>query len=294
MQCTLSGLLFGISGSIASRNARRQKKRFVVTVLTLTVSITLFALFSTLTETVERSINGYIKADMYGLSEGAANIDFEFEIGNFAKGISTAETEKALADSGLFENIAVQVNQELLTAEDEDRIQVYYVNREAYTRLFGADAPVSYDELVSSNGYVYNVNCEDYAQYADKLQSGSLTLSSIYRTLPDDADIENMSFGDIFKTTARELKEHSFNLLGTVSMKDENDHYFSLYGAIETHEKITAERLWGIFLFDKTKCCDTDNILIFCPLTTLSYNDIIISKLDKKVFHFFNASISTH
>ena len=198
-----------------------RKKRFVVTVLTLTVSITLFALFSTLTETVERSINGYIKADMYGLSEDAANIDFEFEISNFAKGISTAETEKALADSGLFENIAVQVNQELLTAEDEDRIQVYYVNREAYTRLFGADAPVSYDELVSSNGYVYNVNCKDYA------------------------DIENISFGDIFKTTARELKEHSFNLLGTVSMKDENDHCFSLYGAIETHEKITAERLWG-------------------------------------------------
>ena len=62
------------------------------------------------------------------LSEGAANIDFEFEIGNFAKGISTAETEKALADSGLFENIAVQVNQELLTAEDEDRIQVYREN----------------------------------------------------------------------------------------------------------------------------------------------------------------------
>ena len=58
---------------------------------------------------------------------------------------------------------------------------------------------------------------------ADKLQSGSLTLSSIYRTLPDDADIENMSFGDIFKTTARELKEHSFNLLGTVSMKDEKE-----------------------------------------------------------------------
>lgn len=48
-----------------------RKKRFVVTVLTLTVSITLFALFSTLTETVERSINGYIKADMYGLSEDA-------------------------------------------------------------------------------------------------------------------------------------------------------------------------------------------------------------------------------
>ena len=218
-----------------------RKKRFVITVLTLTVSITLFALFSTLTETVERSINGYIKADMYGLSEDAANIDFEFEIGNFAKSISTAETEKALADSGLFENIAVQVNQELLTEEDEDRIQVYYVNREAYTRLFGADAPVSYDELVSSNEYVYNVNCKDYAQYADKLQSGSLTLSSIYRTLPDDADIEN----NVFKTTARELKEHSFNLLGTVSMKDENDHCFSLYGAIETHEKITAERLCG-------------------------------------------------
>ena len=74
---SLSGLLFGISGSIASRNARRQKKRFVITVLTLTVSVTMFAVFSTLTETVERSITNYYPILMFGTSEeDAADIDF--------------------------------------------------------------------------------------------------------------------------------------------------------------------------------------------------------------------------
>ena len=244
---TLSGLLFGISGSIASRNARRQKKRFAVTVLTLTVSITLFALFSTLTETVERSIHGYIAANYYG--QGGEAPDFTFTVGNFAKGISTAETEKALSDSGLFENIAVQVHQELLTAEDKNTIQVYYVNREAYTQLFGADAAVSYDELVSSGGYVYNSACKDYGKYADQLQSGSLTLSSIYRTLPEDADKENMTLGEMFKASDSEIREHTLPILGSVSMKDENDYDFCLYGAIGTHETIKAEWFGAFFGF---------------------------------------------
>ena len=235
---TLSGLLFGISGSIASRNARRQKKRFVITVLTLTVSITLFALFSTLTETIENSINGFITAEYQSFS-GREAPDFDFEIGNAEKGISIADAEKALADSGLFENIAVSVWGELLSADSEGKIIVYYVNRAAYTQLFGADAAVSYDELVSSGGYVYNANGAANENYAEQLQSGSLPVFSVYRRLPEDADTENMSRGDLYRNSEFEKREHTLNILGSVSEK-ENDG-FCLYGAFETHEKIEAE-----------------------------------------------------
>ncbi|MBR3446495.1 MAG: FtsX-like permease family protein [Oscillospiraceae bacterium] len=243
---TLSGLLFGISGSIASRNARRQKKRFAVTVLTLTVSITMFALFSSLSDTVERSINGFI-----GLAAEADDIDFEFEIGNYTKGISSAEAEKALADSGLFENIAVENLESFHTSENKGAIYVFYVNREAYTRLFGADAPVSYDELVSSGGYVYNQDGDNYEQYAEQLQSGSLTLSSVYRTLPEDADTENMGLRERFMYAESEEREHTIRIIGSASIKKSNSDltFGLLFGATETHEKIVAE--WFGEAFDR-------------------------------------------
>ena len=246
---TLSGMLFGILGSIASRNAKRQKKRFFITVMTLTVSITLFSLFSTLTETAERSINGYIQSEICSFDEGTADIDFEFGIGNFAKGISITEAENALADSGLFENISVQVYQALLSGEDESLITVYYINREAYTQIFGADAPISYDELVISGGYVYNANCKNYAQYADELQSGSLSVFSIYSWLPEDADKENMSHVERRIASESEKREHTLDILGSVAMKNENNHDFCLYGAIETLEKIESKWFGEFFGF---------------------------------------------
>ncbi|MBR5364390.1 MAG: FtsX-like permease family protein [Oscillospiraceae bacterium] len=242
---TLSGLLFGISGSIASRNARRQKKRFVVTVLTLTVSITMFSLFSTLTETIERSVSGFISTAYYGQQ----SFDFEVDIGNPVKGISYAEAEQALRDSGLFENIAVSTLESVLTSEDKDKLYVSYVNREAYTQYFGADATVSYDELVRSGGYVYIANGEYDKKYAEQLQSGSLPVFSNYCRLPDDADTENMRYVDRHRKYAKiEQKEHTLSIIGPVSMKNENkrDFYWygateCLYGAIETHEQIQAE-----------------------------------------------------
>jgi len=250
---TLSGMLFGISGSIASRSARRQKKRFAVTVLTLTVSITMFALFSTLTETVERSVNGYIKAEMFGFSEDAPNMDFRLEIGNPEKGISYAEAEQALRDSGLFEHIAVERYE---TVQASGTVHVLYVNREAYARYFGADVPVSYDELVSSGGYIYNADCKDYELYAAQLQSGSLPVSSTYIRLPEDADAENMSSRDLLqyeKYAESEKREHTLDILGAVSPKNANfmqyvnNNLFWLIGAIETHEKIGAEWFGGIY-----------------------------------------------
>ncbi len=250
---TLSGMLFGISGSIASRSARRQKKRFAVTVLTLTVSITMFALFSTLTETVERSVNGYFKAEMFGFSEDAPNMDFRLEIGNPEKGISYAEAEQALRDSGLFEHIAVERYE---TVQASGTVHVLYVNREAYARYFGADVPVSYDELVSSGGYIYNADCKDYELYAAQLQSGSLPVSSTYMRLPEDADAENMSSRDLLqyeKYAESEKREHTLDILGAVSPKNANFmqyvniNSFWLIGAIETHEKIGAEWFGGIY-----------------------------------------------
>ena len=262
---TLSGLLFGISGSIASRNARRQKKRFAITVLTLTVSITMFALFSTMTETVERSITEHTSLILWG--EGAADIDFEFELGNWDKGINYTEAIEPLTESGLFDHIAFSVEESFQSTESDDPVYVDYVNRETYTQLFGADPPVSYDELLRSGGYVYNSACKDYAKYADQLQSSSLKLNSSYLTLPEGTDNEHLDdvgrFVDRIRRAAAEEKTHTVDIIGQVSIKKEialvsYDSYL-LFGAIETHENIAPEWFGGFFHYTWAQCAYAKN-----------------------------------
>lgn len=259
---SLSGILFGISGSIASRNARRQKKRFAITVLTLTVSITMFALFSTMTETIERSITEHTSLIMWGdggsSETDAANIDFQFEIGDPMEGISYGEVIEALSASGLFEHIAVFTNKNFQSDDSGDEVSVCYMNREAYTRYFGADAPVSYDELLSSGGYVYNSACKDSAKYADELQSGSLRLSSVCTTVPDGTDIANFSIKELAQIWNMEKQEHTVEIIGSVSkemkgtINDIGDNL--LIGAFETHEKI-ADDWFGLYLWDAQASC---------------------------------------
>lgn len=259
---TLSGLLFGISGSIASRNARRQKMRFAITVLTLTVLITMFALFSTMTETIERSITEHTSLIMWGDGGSgeadASNIDFQFGIGDPMKGISYGEVIEALSGSGLFEHIAVFTNKNFQSAVSGDEVSVCYMNREAYTRFFGADAPVSYDELLSSGGYVYNSACKDSAKYADELQSGSLRLSSVCTTVPDGTDIANFSIKELAQIWNVEKQEHTVEIIGSVSkemkgtINDIGDNL--LIGAFETHEKI-ADDWFGLYLWDAQASC---------------------------------------
>lgn len=262
---TLSGLLFGISGSIASRNARRQKKRFAITVLTLTVSITMFALFSTMTETVERSITEHTSLILWG--EGAADIDFEFELGNWDKGINYTEAIEPLTESGLFDHIAFSVEESFQSTESDDPVYVDYVNRETYTQLFGTDPPVSYDELLRSGGYVYNSACKDYAKYADQLQSGSLTLNSGYLTLPEGTDNEHLDdvgrFVDRIRRADMEEKQHTVDIIGQVSIKKKialvsYDSYL-LFGAIETHENIALEWFGGFFHYTWAQCAYAKN-----------------------------------
>lgn len=262
---TLSGLLFGISGSIASRNARRQKKRFVITVLTLTVSITMFALFSTMTETVERSITEHTSLILWG--EGAADIDFEFELGNWDKGINYTEAIEPLTESGLFDHIAFSVEESFQSTESDDPVYVDYVNRETYTQLFGTDPPVSYDELLRSGGYVYNSACKDYAKYADQLQSGSLTLNSSYLTLPEGTDNEHLDhvgrYVERIKRAAVEEKQHTVDIIGQVSIEKtsnfESFDSYLLFGAIETHENIAPEWFGGFFHYTWAQCAYAKN-----------------------------------
>lgn len=240
---TLSGLLFGISGSIASRNARRQKKRFVITVLTLTVSITMFALFSTLTETVEDSMSAYLTVTSSIESGGA---DFAAEIGNRIIGVSYKEAGQELADSGLFKNIGFEVTEIYALDTGKKGGLVRYLNREAYERIWGDSAPVSYDELVRTGGYLLNQESSKMQDTSDAVRQDKLTFFLQHRTIPEGLSIRENSLKEMLDACKYDDRQaHEVSVLGTVSREYDDA---VLFGALETYEAI-ADSWFGEPIF---------------------------------------------
>ncbi|MBP0966201.1 MAG: alpha/beta fold hydrolase, partial [Oscillospiraceae bacterium] len=236
---TLSGLLFGISGSIASRNTRRQKKRFVITVLTLTVSITMFALFSSLANTVERSFLTYETDFVYEQSKGA---DFSANISSIQSGSTYMETAAKIADSGLFKDISIMTFQRL-----KDYGEVAYMSRETYAQQFGNDPAVSYDELVRTGGYVLNTESGYAEALSGMIEQDTVQLETIRYTLPADLDCSGMDRQEIRKNLDLTPMPHSFLVLGQDNITKIYG-FVSLIGAIETYEQI-ADEWFGISVY---------------------------------------------
>lgn len=181
---TLSGLLFGISGSIAARNARRQKKRFRITVAALTVSITVFAVFGTAASSVEHFIEGI---------ESTISADYDLAVtfkADSEQKRTYKEAAEAMEESGYFREIDLIMTEKCMTADDNaESFSVCYVNRTAYERLFGKDAAVSFDSLESSGGYVINTGAKD--EYEPQADAGEQITVDIARKTAKKGASEN-------------------------------------------------------------------------------------------------------
>jgi len=228
---SLSGLLFGISGSIASRNARRQKKRFVITVLTLTVSMTMFAVFTTLTDTIEHTINENLIDDTFEHRK-----DFSGMLGNRIKGISAEEVVQELENSGLFKDICINQMYNLQTTDGENGCFVEYVNREKYADIFGDAPPVSYDELVRTGGYLMDSAYGDILSYSS--ENGTIQLVSERMNIPEELKGEELIV--IWNECETEKLTHTLSVTGTFA-PGENYLGTALYGAYETYQTIKDE-----------------------------------------------------
>ncbi len=156
---SLSGLLFGLPGKLAARNARREKKRFRITVLALTVSIVLFALFSFLTDTIE-----FMLLEMtFG-----GGLDWDFNMGlqeDPEAGIQLMDGVRVLEDSGLFQRVEITALQWYTTDymwedDHQDIIYALYCNPGQYRRILGDHPAVSYEDLAQSRGYVLVIPTE--------------------------------------------------------------------------------------------------------------------------------------
>lgn len=219
----LSGLLFGVSGSIAARNARRQRKRFRITVAALTVSITVFAVFGTAASSVEHFLEGI---------ESTISADYDLAVtfkGNSGQERTYKEAAKALEESGYFRDIDIIITEKCQTADDEAvSFSVCYVNRTAYERLFGKNAPIGFDELEGSGGYVINTGAKDgYEPQADTGEKITVDISR--KTVKND-------------TSENELLPHKLTVSGKAAAGGSAiEHNGSLYAALTTYDKIRDE-----------------------------------------------------
>ena len=254
----LSSLFFGLSGRIAYRNARRQKKRFRITVLTLTVSITLFAIFSSLATAVENTMLASIREDSYNGS------DFFIMP---KKNADLRDVVELLENSDLFQETRVEISESLeypledaLPNELSSLLQsLIFVNPAEYRQIFGDDPAIPYETLAGNAGVVYidavsqNEAASAYFQkrtdvYRPLLsggEPGTITLNSYHQPEYDPWEL----VADPSKEKpVIERRPHEFTLYAIIEQQPSDDyHYYGyggcLIGTLETYLEIRDELL---------------------------------------------------
>ncbi len=171
------GLLFGWVGALAARNVRRSKKRYVVTILSLAVSVTLVA-------TVSYAADSYRRIATAAVSEFGAvtGVECQMMIEGYADSIGKdagKQLEKELSDTGYFKSARVlygvyggeklsrvdnpedipeaakaQADENYSLPEMGGMYYFIYLNEEDYNNYFDGEPQISYQELTQSRRYV--------------------------------------------------------------------------------------------------------------------------------------------
>ena len=243
---SLSGLLFGWVGSLAARNVRRSKKRYAVTVLSLSVSVTLIA-------TVNYAADSFLKITNSMIDEGTASLvqyDYIIEGHQDEYGVSGAKKLlKKLEDSGYYSHVGMyQANsgrsdlslvrnpedvpaaaQDQLTpvkaqepAEGDEKLKQLgenndvdywdfcFLGREDYNALFGGNPQISYDELSKQHGFVYTGG-SSIPDESHHVHDGRLTLSVMkLEPLTDERRAELDA--EFYQTHEPDEKPHYFEV----------------------------------------------------------------------------------
>lgn len=236
---SLFGTVFGWKGKMASRNNFRQPKRFIITVLSLTFSIVLFAGISTITDIFEKTFStimmeGYGEDDLLYIYYPDMDSDYR-------------DCMKKLESSGYFSKVSLNITRSgsARTENDEEKYcaDVGYYDRISYEKLFDKKPPVSYDELTERGGYVVLVPENEYsfADEAEQISAGdTLTLKMIrniyvsvdeYERLPEN---ERNGIAAIRGRTAENNEPQYY-----IRYENKNNDYYIM--AVGTSEKAYSE-----------------------------------------------------
>jgi len=258
---TIMGLLFGWIGKLTSRNARRHPKRYIVTILSLTLSIALFAGVGSVMKAVSKIAEAPVGADF--------ELDYDYNLFDI---LGYKDGMEYLEKSGYFSKCYYSASKNIKVTGDEKAGFVVYLSRDEYEREYRGKYPLSYDELRDSGGYLYvtgsdepdksirslevqvnevNVPDDVRKQYETDWETnrGKNKLSDEDDENPFIADTKEeqkvMSAGDVIKASKdtskhvnytfkiadsckspeAESKEDEFSLLGIYEPDEENNHY---------------------------------------------------------------------
>ena len=161
------GKLFGWTGKLASRNNMRQPKRFIATVVSLTLSIALFSAVTVVVSDMRKA------AEDYGSNAYRSDFDINYIIENDDP-FGYLKPVRKLEESGLFANIGYTVSEWGSLSEPDSSgyrlsANVAYYSKAAYNDLFNGDPPVSYEELTESGGYILGRKTSDPGDTPDKV-----------------------------------------------------------------------------------------------------------------------------
>lgn len=268
---SLFGMLFGWKGKMAARNNYRQPKRFIITVLSLTLSITLFSGMKVITDIFEESLT---ELSMVEYFENDLYLKYE---GYYEDSTPYRDVMAQLKNSGYFSSVTTDIGRvgrkKGTDNSNEYYVSIRYCTRDEYAEMFGGKSPVSYDELTESGGYCLLVPEKEYAfagHVGDVSAGDVLTLDvmknfvilpdeydsfsaeekqGLMPTLDDDGDpIYYMKLDENtcdFMVTASGTAEKPYaDFYKSYSMhEDEGEptQYVMMVGTLETYDSVSAE-----------------------------------------------------
>ncbi|MCH5197224.1 MAG: ABC transporter permease, partial [Oscillospiraceae bacterium] len=152
---SLFGLIFGWTGKIASRNNMRQPKRYIATVISLTMSIALFSAVTVVIDNLHGRVDEYYKDRL--LNSG----DFTVRPTNGSPDPFAYQSRmEILEESGLFSKLYFSIEdygsyagKAYYNVWATDSAVLFY-NRDKYNQIFDGKPPIPYDELSKSGGYI--------------------------------------------------------------------------------------------------------------------------------------------
>lgn len=151
--------IFGWKGKLAARNNHRQPKRYIITVISLTISITLIAVFPTFMQSGEAFVNDNITSQYSSFNAGPTDLGVVFaDTSEYFTDKDTLfyhEPMKKLENSGYFKDIFQEMNMIYTDTDNMRTVHVIHLNECAYNNFFNGKPPVTYDELNASGGEIY-------------------------------------------------------------------------------------------------------------------------------------------
>ncbi len=148
------GRLFGWTGKLASRNNKRQPRRFAAAIVALTLSIADFSATMVVVSDLRGAAENYFEE--YGTQR-----DFTVYLYNGTNADTIALNDENLTkieQSGLFEAPPLRIAMSGYSPKDENKYPkyfvVYYFNKVAYNELFNGNPPMSYEDLAKSGKYI--------------------------------------------------------------------------------------------------------------------------------------------